>query len=278
MSIGTQIALYRKSIKMTQDELGKLVGVSNQAVSKWETEITLPDILLLPKIAKALNVTLERLYETTETTENKVLVDDFPEYAYNIIVDEFYKQSKVKFNIIDATDNAQISFWKSRIDGGCRLKCISDRNGAVIINKNIAFIDKSYKKAGSEKTIESNSLAKALETLSDKYVRKIFVYLYKESFANQKNENNIKFTISNITNACRIEEEIVETTLEKMTSINLIERVLTDDGITEYYFKKATAIYMLTIYRIAEFLISDSVWLVERDTSEVCDYAFEKLG
>ena len=57
MSIGSQIARYRKSLNMTQEELGQLVGVSNQAVSKWESEITLPDVLLLPQITKALNIT-----------------------------------------------------------------------------------------------------------------------------------------------------------------------------------------------------------------------------
>ena len=47
MSIGKNIARLRKEKGLTQRELGEMVGVSNQAVSKWESEITSPNILFL---------------------------------------------------------------------------------------------------------------------------------------------------------------------------------------------------------------------------------------
>ena len=40
MSIGKNIAKYRKAAGMTQEELGTSLGVTNQAVSKWESEIS----------------------------------------------------------------------------------------------------------------------------------------------------------------------------------------------------------------------------------------------
>ena len=52
MSIGKNIALLRRAKGLTQAELGDLLGVSNQAVSKWESEMSMPDVLLLPEIAK----------------------------------------------------------------------------------------------------------------------------------------------------------------------------------------------------------------------------------
>ncbi len=45
MSIGTTIKLYRKDKNLTQSELAELIGVSTQAVSKWETDVGLPDIM-----------------------------------------------------------------------------------------------------------------------------------------------------------------------------------------------------------------------------------------
>ena len=45
--IGSQIAKYRKESGLTQEELGRTVGVSTQAVSRWECGGT-PDVLLLP--------------------------------------------------------------------------------------------------------------------------------------------------------------------------------------------------------------------------------------
>ncbi len=277
MSIGSQIALYRKSIKMTQEELGRLVGVSNQAVSKWESDVTLPDVLLLPKIIKALNITFDELYEMNETSFKAVIADDFPEYAYNEILKSFYNQSGVKFNCVNRNDDIQISYWKSRINGGCGLKCVSDKNGAVIINNNLAFIDRNYKKEGNEEIISFNNLANVLQILSDQYVRKIFAFQYKESFENHKCGNNIKFTVLEICNACKIEEGITEIALEKMVSVNILERELTSVGSAEYYFKKSTALYVIAIYEFAKILTSETVWLVDRDTSEVSDYAFEKI-
>ena len=67
MSLGTNIAYYRKQKKLTQAELGELVGISNQAVSKWEAELTMPDVMLLPQIAAALSVKLEDLYRDPDT-------------------------------------------------------------------------------------------------------------------------------------------------------------------------------------------------------------------
>ena len=53
MSLGKNIAKFRKEKGWTQGELGEKLGVSNQAVSKWEREISCPDIILLPSLAKA---------------------------------------------------------------------------------------------------------------------------------------------------------------------------------------------------------------------------------
>lgn len=63
MSMGKNIAGLRKAKGWTQAELGRKLGVSNQAVSKWESEMSLPDVLLLPKIAHVFDVTIDRLFE-----------------------------------------------------------------------------------------------------------------------------------------------------------------------------------------------------------------------
>ncbi len=59
--IGEQITRYRKALNMTQEELGKAVGVSTQAVSRWENGGT-PDVALLPAIADKLGVTIDVLF------------------------------------------------------------------------------------------------------------------------------------------------------------------------------------------------------------------------
>lgn len=57
--VGEQIAVLRKAKGITQSELGERIGVSFQAVSKWERGETLPDITILPDLAKILETTVD---------------------------------------------------------------------------------------------------------------------------------------------------------------------------------------------------------------------------
>lgn len=59
--IGEQIQKFRKNRGLTQKELGKVLGVSTQAVSQWECGGT-PDVSLLPAIADTLGVTVDALF------------------------------------------------------------------------------------------------------------------------------------------------------------------------------------------------------------------------
>ena len=61
MTIGKNIAEFRKSKGAKQDELAKFVGVTAQAVSKWENG-GVPDTELLPKIAEFFNVSIDELF------------------------------------------------------------------------------------------------------------------------------------------------------------------------------------------------------------------------
>ncbi len=59
--VASQIALLRKAKKLTQAELGDRVGVSFQAVSKWERGETLPDTAILPLLAKVLETSIDNI-------------------------------------------------------------------------------------------------------------------------------------------------------------------------------------------------------------------------
>lgn len=60
-TLGARIAMARKEKGMKQDELAEMLGVSPQAVSKWENDQTCPDISLLPQLSKILGVTIDEL-------------------------------------------------------------------------------------------------------------------------------------------------------------------------------------------------------------------------
>lgn len=60
-TLGERIAQNRKAKGFTQESLAEQLGVSAQAVSKWENDISCPDITLLPELAKLLGTTVDSL-------------------------------------------------------------------------------------------------------------------------------------------------------------------------------------------------------------------------
>lgn len=62
MNVGKNIKRLRLHKKMTQSQLAERLGVSSQAVSKWEKDINAPDIALLPEIAKIFGVSIDELF------------------------------------------------------------------------------------------------------------------------------------------------------------------------------------------------------------------------
>ncbi len=62
MIIGSKIAFYRKKLGITQDALAQKLEVSNQAVSKWESDQCCPDISLLPLLADIFGTTIDELF------------------------------------------------------------------------------------------------------------------------------------------------------------------------------------------------------------------------
>ncbi len=60
-TLGKRIGALRREKGLKQDELAEKLGISPQAVSKWETDQTCPDISLLPQLAKLLDVSVDEL-------------------------------------------------------------------------------------------------------------------------------------------------------------------------------------------------------------------------
>ena len=60
-TMGQRIAYYRKLRGITQEELGEKCGVSSQAVSKWENDISAPDITLLGTLSEIFGISADEI-------------------------------------------------------------------------------------------------------------------------------------------------------------------------------------------------------------------------
>ena len=74
-TIGSRISARRKELKMTQEDLAAKLGVSAQAVSKWENDISCPEISLLPMLVKVLSITTDELL-TGKTNRVQVVPEE----------------------------------------------------------------------------------------------------------------------------------------------------------------------------------------------------------
>lgn len=74
-SMGKRIMQLRKEKGYTQEQLAELVGVSAQAVSKWENDVSCPDISILPQLAEVLGVSTDELLGVKPIEPKVVIVD-----------------------------------------------------------------------------------------------------------------------------------------------------------------------------------------------------------
>ena len=78
-TLGQKIAELRKAKNMTQLELANKLNITDKAVSKWERDISCPDINAFPKLAEILGVSVDELLQAnnavSDNKENKDIVD-----------------------------------------------------------------------------------------------------------------------------------------------------------------------------------------------------------
>jgi len=273
MNIGQNIARYRRAKGLTQEELGSAVGVTNQAVSKWENGTTLPDTALLPDIAAVLGVTPNELYGIENEAKNKLTADEFPEAAYELLFRFFYDHCGCRFSYVDRSDEIQYPEWHRRIGEGCMLGCLSDTLGAVVITRGMAVVDRTFKQPESADIFASSQLARALKYLSDRNTCRVLAFQYRRSFEMECTED-VKFTLREICEGCSLTEDEAEDALERLTLLNLEEKYTDNSHDTVWYFEKSKALWPLVIFKAAAVLTGDDVWHVVRDSSMISDYAF----
>lgn len=75
-TLGKRIVAHRKRMGLTQDQLAEQLGVTAQAVSKWENDQSCPDITMLPKLAERFGISVDALLGCDEPAKEAEVVTE----------------------------------------------------------------------------------------------------------------------------------------------------------------------------------------------------------
>lgn len=89
-TLGSRITGLRRAKGITQDQLAEYMGVSSQAVSKWENDLSCPDIALLPRLADYFGISIDKLLRGESSNVVQVVPEeerkDFSRMLLKILV------------------------------------------------------------------------------------------------------------------------------------------------------------------------------------------------
>ena len=84
-SIGETIASLRKAKGMTQNELAEKMNVTDKAVSKWERDLSCPDVNTISKLADILDVSVEELLKAKKKDEANTKIKDLVNLIFKAV-------------------------------------------------------------------------------------------------------------------------------------------------------------------------------------------------
>ena len=231
--IGGQIKKYRVSKDITQEQLGQMIGVTTQAVSKWERG-GVPDAESIPLIADALGVSTDMLFgrentativdmimdeiQSVERTEAMKKVFHYLWAASMAILNEKYIKDSIGIELIDNLRHSQGMGYYSRF-------CLNEGIMDARLNSDFKYF------------FFMPALAETMSVFSNKDSIKILFFMYTRL--------NTPLSLSLIASRTEIPAERAEKLMKKMCDINIMKcsRIETENGfIMSYTFYNETVV------------------------------------
>lgn len=177
LKIGNKIKSLRKKQRITQEQLAEKIGVSFQAVSKWENDIALPDITLIPVLASFFGVSTDEIlsYDSMQkNNEIERIVSEAAEYRESepekgrVILEEGLK--KYPGNDILLNNLLYVINYSKNSDETIALasELIDKTDLGEVKYDALRFLAYAYNAKG-----DTNSAVKALEQIPELYFTKL---------------------------------------------------------------------------------------------------------
>ncbi len=276
MSIGENIARYRKAKSLTQEQLGELLGVTNQAVSKWESGVSMPDVMLLPRIAEALEINIYDLYGTTKNSQAHKgqiqKIDEFSITAQNQVKEYLYHQlfsETVALKELARFKHAANETTSMNPELTLGIIPYAFR-GAAFVSDNLSVISSDFDVQQGANNIVNREIVSGLNKLCDPNVIKVLHYMYTKAFDNTPETSFVhplpkdfdyfeqEFAFDEIASAGFMGENEVLDAIEKLAAIHIVE-ITNKDLQTKYIFKKTKGIETAVVFQIVKRLIGESM-------------------
>ena len=222
MSLSQNIKRFRLEKELTQEQLANILGVSAQAVSKWETSETYPDGTLLVPIANALEVSLDVLFDNTAcsmkdiSTHIRTLIRDAPyREQMHIVRDICWQIEKGLFNCRMAID---ARYSPDEIRNQKRSSYILNDFGFTHISNGRApffSVFPEYDDNLSQVIGDGEEMRKIFAALASPETMRAVLFIHR-------NEENYVFEAEVLADACGIEATNIDTVLNDLLSLQLL--------------------------------------------------------
>ena len=285
MYINQNIAYYRKLCGYTQEQLAERLGVTGQSVSKWENEISNPDISVLPDLAKAFGIDINALFEETPNEPKQICFTELPELCYEAILPLYLKAQRAFYGIkgLETEESLQKRIDKMKTDFDFPIpKCAymidegDPEHGAVFLSDALTFIDRSYGSSESVLLFDLDKAGEMLSVLGNRNARKVLRVIYENLIT--KGEGETSFTPEELADVTGLTTDVVNEAAVQLRHIRLLDEneKIQKDGYKKEYcvLYPKDLIFALVILRLAYIHTSDMTYttLMYRDANHCLNY------
>ena len=286
MYLNQNIAYYRKLCGYTQEQLAERLSVTAQSVSKWENELSNPDISILPNLAKALGVDINLLFEETPNVPKGIKISELPNLCYDALISLFAKAQLTfyhgeKKTFPNEKINKRIDALKKEFDFPLP-KCAyvidegEPEHSSVFLSDALSFVDRSYGGSDSALLFDLDKAGELLSVLGDKNARKVLKAIYEKLIS--EGEGATSFSPETLSKITLLTEDAISDAAIKLRHVGLLDEIekIQHDGFKKEYcaLYPKDFIFVISILRLAYIHTSNMTYvtLMYRDAKNQLNY------
>lgn len=235
-TIGENIATLRKKQGITQEALASVIGVSTQAISKWENNTNMPDITLLPIISSIFGVTIDELFgKNSEKTYYSFaeVCDRANDAVLDVMGNAFYEGNETE------PYDQYVKCYKNDLKKNNKLRTAVFKNGNIVYHRNdLGSILLKNPTDGWVSNLSTDKVQKVARIIGNGDFINLLKFVIKSK--------TFTFTVPSVCMKCDIKEpgRLVNTIIESgLFDSKTLE--IADESVTVYEFKHSGKLHIL---------------------------------